>query len=154
MKDLFLLVDAFCEAYDRVYHPVAKGDPPPFQPRDGMTFCNQGVWYVVEKFGYRGFSGLTANQMIDVMRSSLDWRPLPMEEAQNHANQGSVVVAGLQDHPHGHVCVVRPGHPGTSGKWGRPVPKVANIGAQNFIARGVNYVFKDPPEFFVLAASL
>lgn len=140
MPDLYQLIDACCEAYDN----------PQFKPRGGMTFCNQAVRSIAEKMGYQGFKSMLANQMVALMRSSPYWLAIKLDQAQGMANHGHLVIAGLQDEPHGHVVVVRPGIAGFSGKWGTAAPKVINIGADNFIANGLNWAFKRKPEVFLL----
>ncbi|MBI4395867.1 MAG: hypothetical protein HY548_02145 [Elusimicrobia bacterium] len=139
MPDLYRLIDAFCEAYDN----------PHFKPRQGMTFCNQAVQAVSERMGYKKFKSLLANRMVALMRSSSEWVRIPIDEAQSYANEGHLVVAGQQDQPHGHVVVVRPGVAEISRKWGGPVPKVINVGADNFIGKGLNWAFKEKPEVFL-----
>jgi predicted transcriptional regulator len=139
-EQLFRLVDACCEAYDN----------PAFQPKDGVTYCNQAVQYVAEKMNYTRFNSKLANQIVQLMEEAEEWREIPIKEAQINANQGRFVVAGLEENPHGHVVVVRPGLMGTSGKWGIQVPKVLNVGKENFIAKGLNWAFREKPKVFVL----
>jgi len=128
------LLDACCEAYDS------------FQtPKDGHTFCNFAVDHILMRMGYDDMKNsdgtpMLANQMVDFMTRSLDWEEVRMDEAQNLANVGEVVVAGKAEEGHGHVVVVRPGTAEHSGKWG-PVPKCCNVGAHSWIGRGVNYAF-------------
>lgn len=140
MPDLYRLIDACCEAYDN----------PQFKPRGGMTFCNQAVRFIAERLGYQGFKSMLANQMVAFMRSSPAWLPIQLDQAQGYANQGRLVVAGLQDQPHGHVTLVRPGVADFSGKWKTAAPKVINIGADNFIGKGLNWAFQKKPEVFLL----
>lgn len=140
MPNLYRLIDACCEVYDN----------PQFKPRGGMTFCNQAVRFIAEKMGYRGFRSMLANQMVAHMKSSPDWLAIKLDQAQIYANQGHLVVAGLQDQPHGHVAVIRPGVADFSGKWESAAPKVVNVGADNFIGKGLNWAFKQKPEVFLL----
>lgn len=134
----FQLIDACCEAYDNKN----------FIPKDGETHCNQAVAGICDKYGYPKFRLLLANEMIDLMRSGPEWAPVSIEEAQNLANQGKLVVAGRKDEPHGHVAVVRPGVPDYSPKWGCLTPKVVNIGAENFIDKSLSWIFREKPEVF------
>jgi hypothetical protein len=136
---LFRLIDACCEAYDN----------PAFEPRQGMTFCNQAVHSICEKMGYSKFKSLLANQMVALMKKSGEWKSIPMKDAQRLANEGCLVIAAIEARPHGHVAVIRPGLSGHSGKWNMAVPKVINVGAQNFIAKGLNWAFHEIPEIFV-----
>lgn len=140
MEDnLPLLIDAICEVYDN----------PNFKPRSGMTFCNMAVQYICEKMGYKKFDGMVANEMIQTMKTSLEWGPIKIEDAQDYTNQGRLVVAGMQDNPHGHVVIIRPGVSDYSAKWGCKSPKVINIGTDNFIGKGLSWVFRDKPEVFL-----
>jgi hypothetical protein len=140
MPDAFRLLDACCAAYDN----------PIFKPSGGKTFCNQAVMYIAKSLGYGGFQAdCDANRIISIMETSAEWQIIPMSEAQPAANRGNLVIACRRDIPHGHVAVVRPGYATTSGKWGPGIPRVVNIGATNFIDKGVNYAFQDPPDFYV-----
>jgi hypothetical protein len=160
MRNLIGLFDAICDAYDR-------ND---FKPNsDGSTHCNQAVQAIAAAaFTYNGFRGMNADQMMTFLVGNQDWLPIAMEQAQDQANNGSLVVAGLTStelgQGHGHVVVIRPGLTVDSGKWGM-VPRCVNIGASDFIARaqtgpitgspvGVNDAFIPKPKFYVLRSSL
>lgn len=161
VRDVLTLIDAICDAYDNQA----------FAPhQDGTTFCNEGVNSVATAMGYKGFAGMNADQIVAFMAASPDWSPVPLEQAQELANQGSLLVAGLDsktlEQAHGHVAVIRPGRPVYSGKWNTNVcPRVLNIGAENFIARakkgpltnqpaGVNESFQPLPKIYVWRDSL
>jgi hypothetical protein len=141
--DVFRLIDACCEAYDN----------PAYQPRSGMTFCNQAVQFVAEKMGFTGFQSMMANEMVALMKNSPEWTVIPLEEAQARANQGHLTIAGMQEQPHGHVAVIRPGLETYSDKWAMSVPKVINVGSTNFIGKGLGWSFRDKPEVFVWTGS-
>src|ERR1044071_1114690 len=98
MPSIFTLIDSACEAYDN----------PNFR-KPGATWCNLATQYVCEKMGYTKFSGMVANEMVQLMRDSKEWEAIPIGSAQAFANSGMLVISGAQDHPHGHVVVVRPG---------------------------------------------
>lgn len=140
--DLFTLIEACCSAYDN----------PSFKPRGGVTFCNQAVQFIASEMGYKGFKPtLNANAMIIYMMGAAEWLPVEMGSAQRLANTGVLVIACQQAQPHGHVAVIRPGVEGRSAKWKNALtPKVMNIGGENSIAKGVNFVFEDIPKFFAL----
>lgn len=159
LKNLIGLFDAVCDVYDRT----------DFKPRaDGETFCNQAVHAVASAaFKYNGFYNLKADEIVETMDGD-DWVVIDIIVAQQYANAGSLVVAGLRSsdlgQAHGHVVVIRPGIPCDSGKWG-PVPRCLNIGANDFLARGqtgaltgmsvgVNEAFIPKPKFYVLRSSL
>jgi len=136
---LFRLIDACCEAYDN----------PAFKPHDGITFCNQAVWFISERMGYSKFKPRLANEMVDLMKSSDEWSLVAIEEAQSYANQGRLVIAGMRADHHGHVVVIRPGLAGISGRWKITVPKVVNVGSENFIGKSVNWAFQEKPEVYL-----
>ena len=138
-NDLFVLIDAIAEAYDN----------PNYKPKSGITHCNQGVQYICEKMGYNKFDGMLANEMVNTMRASLEWAIIKVEDAQGYANEGRLVIAGQQNEPHGHVVIIRPGVADHSAKWGVLSPKVVNIGADNFLDKGLAWVFRDKPEVFL-----
>lgn len=160
MRNLIGLIDAVCDTYDRS----------DFKPNpDGSTHCNQAVNAIaLVAFNYNGLRGMMADEIVVFMAASSDWAALDMSAAQDNANNGSLVIAGLigtdLGQAHGHVVVIRPGRPCDSGKWGA-VPRCVNIGASDFLARalsgvltnmavGVNEAFIPKPKFFVLRSSL
>ena len=159
VRNVITLIDAICDAYDRNdYRPGP----------DGSTHCNQAVTAVAEAMGCKDFDNKSADQIMGFMETNPNWSPVPMEKAQDLANQGSLLVAGLEskalDSPHGHVVVIRPGHPCQSGKWGA-TPRCLNIGKSDFIARaqtgpltmmpvGINDAFIPLPKIYVWRDSL
>jgi hypothetical protein len=143
LKDVFGLLDC-------IFAPLCR---PEYQPADGQTHCNQYVAEVCEAYGYKGMNGLLANEMIALLSSSPNWSEVPMDKCQELANNGTLVVAGLRAEPHGHVVVICPGKPKTSGRWGT-VPSCANVGKQIFIGKGVNWAFSDLPKFYAWRSSL
>jgi hypothetical protein len=158
MRDLITLIDSICEAYDR----------PDFQPKDGTTFCNMAVTMIADTMGCKDLDFKTADEIIAFIANNPDWNEMDMSRVQDLANQGSLVVAGLDSEAlkqeHGHVVVIRPGKLVYSGKWG-PTPRCLNIGAENFLARakkgpltamscGVNEAFVEKPKFWVWRPSL
>ena len=159
MKDLLTLTDSIFDVYDnQAYLPLPNG----------MTFCNLGVTAIAVAMGCNDFYGKTADEIITFVETSKNWSPIAFEAAQDTANNGSLVVAGLDSkvlgQAHGHVCVIRPGKVCYSGKWGK-TPRVMNIGAENFVARakkgpltnqpaGLNEAFVEMPKIFVWRPSL
>lgn len=140
MKNIAVLMDAICEAYD-------NGD---WKPKDGVTFCNYSVQYVANKFGYARFAGKLANEMIDILNNDKRWCKLSANEAAQCAAAGVLVIAARKDTPHGHVCIVRPGTTEFSGHWQENAPKVMNMGKNCFIDKGANFAFQDKPDYFAL----
>lgn len=145
MKNLAVLVDAICEAYDQVWL-----DDKPFAPKDGVTHCNEAVQYVAKKFGYERFTGKLANEMIDIINNDKNWVKVAPQEAAERACEGRLVLAAQKAVPHGHVCIVRPGTLETSAKWQQKAPKVLNVGKDCFISKGANFAFRDKPDYFSL----
>ncbi len=160
-RDVIFLIDAICDAYDnQAFQPLA----------DGTTFCNQGVIYVSEAMGCKDFAGKNADEIVAFLSSDPNWSLVPMEKAQELANAGSLLVAGLDSktlgQSHGHVVIVRPGKPVYSGKWNTSLcPRVLNIGQENFLARakkgpltnqpaGLNEAFQPLPKIWAWRPSL
>lgn len=158
MRDLITLIDTICEAYDR----------PDLQPKDGVTHCNEAVSMIADAMGCKELDLKSADEICEYMENNLDWQKIDIKQAQDMANQGSLVIAGLDSkalgQEHGHVVVIRPGKAVFSGKWGL-TPRCLNIGAENFIARakrgpltamscGVNEAFQPLPLFYVWRPSL
>jgi hypothetical protein len=145
MKNLAVLVDAICEAYDKAW--LADR---PFAPRDGETFCNEAVQYVAAKMGYDRFEGKLANEIVDTLNNDKRWAKVDSNEAAERASEGRLVLAGRKDQPHGHVCIVRPGTLEMSGHWKENAPKVMNIGKDCFLSKGANFAFQEKPDYFSL----
>lgn len=144
MKDLYLLLDLIHTSYCR----------PEFMPNpDGTTHCNQFVSEVAAGLGFKGFEGLLANDIVDLMTSHDQWSETALNKAQELANLGTLVVAGIKEVGHGHVNIVVPGREKTSGRWGQ-VPSVANVGKENFIGRGLNWAFSNPPKLWAYRPTL
>lgn len=137
MKDLYSLLDAIHEAFSR----------PEYAPHDGVTHCNQFCHEVVSAIGFKGFEGLMANQMIDILGGSDQWSEVAIEKVQDMANAGSLIVLGTHGEPHGHVAIACPGKSKISGRWGQG-PMVASVGKQNMI-RAWNWVFSDSPKAWI-----
>lgn len=143
MKNLPLLLDAICEAYNN----------PSFLPREGKTYCNMASNSIALKMGCGDLAGRVANDIYDYMSASPNWSETPFDKAQFLANQGTLVFAARKDSPHGHICVVMPGNEKFSGKWGK-VPTVMNIGKDVFIGKGVSWAFSELPKFYSWRPSL
>ena len=143
MKDILMLLDA-------IHLPLCR---PEYQPKEGVTHCNQYINEVCQAFGWKGFEGLLANQIVDLMASNDAWSEVSMDKCQFLSNQGTLIVAGIKEEGHGHVCVVVPGKEKTSGRWGQ-VPSIANVGKEVFIGKGLSYGFSSMPKFWALRSTL
>lgn len=137
MKDKLLLIDS-------IHLPLCR---PEYVPTEGVTHCNQYVAEVCSLYGFRGLGGLFANEIIEVLDKHDQWNRVPMERAQDMANDGTLIVAGYQGNPHGHVNIICPGSEKTSGRWGK-VPSVANVGKEIFIGKGINWAFSTFPNLW------
>lgn len=145
MKNLPRLLSACYEGINNVE----------FRPtQDGRTFCNEFVNSVAVWMGYQDFEKMLANAMIDHMSSSPDWSVTPLEKAQFLANTGSLLIAGLKDEPHGHVCVIAPGLETRSIHWSMSVPVCANVGKDVFIGKGLSWAFRQVPMIYAWRQSL
>jgi hypothetical protein len=158
VDDLALkLTDAVDEAYDN--HHETQPIPGSTELR---TFCNEAVFDVLQRMGSNELKdsdgkAMMADQMIDAMsRSPQTWQEIDMEAAQDFANAGRVVVAGMTStqlaERHGHVVVCRPGLPDYSAKWQGKAPKVCHCGFHPWIGRGAEYAFPgmQRPQFWML----
>ena len=110
---------------------------PAWEPRGGTTYCNRAVSFIAQGMGYFGFiNDQLANEMISSMASNPAWREEhDFGRIEALAMRGALIIFGLQDHPHGHVCVAFPAKAEDSGTWGGKVPMVCNIGKSNGIIR-------------------
>lgn len=144
MKDPYLLLDLIHTSYSR----------PEFMPNpDGTTHCNQFVAEVAAGLGFKGLEGLIANEIVDLIASHDQWSETPLNKAQELANGGTLIIAGIKEAGHGHVNIVVPGREKTSGRWGQ-VPSVANVGKENFIGRGMNWGFSNMPKLWAYRPTL
>lgn len=159
MRNLIRLIDAVCDTYDR-------RDLQPLP--DGTTFCNVSVAAITEAMGCKDLALKTADEIVAFVSDSPDWSIVAFEKAQDMANQGTLLIAGL-DSPslkqaHGHVVVIRPGIACWSGKWG-PTPRCLNVGAEMFLSRakkgpltamacGLNEAFVEMPKIWAWRPSL
>ena len=122
--------------------------------RNGETYCNMAVDDVAKRIGYDGLGGMYANDMYDFMMENDSWftyLPSGYEEYEKLMIRGYLVVASQKGKTHGHVVVCTPGLFVKSPKWGNiEVPKCMNIGTSYTLDKGVNWAFKDPPDYFIL----
>jgi len=86
---------------------------------------------VANAMGHPELNGKLANQQVDYMDKN--WEAVDAKTAQERANNGDLVVAGLSDNPHGHTSIVVPGD-GAVKPDGRFYPNVEG-GAMNKWAR-------------------
>lgn len=143
MKDSLSLLDA-------IHAPLCRLE---YQPKEGVTHCSGYVAEVAGIMGFKDLDMLLANEIVTRISQNPQWSEIPMEKAQDLANGGSLIVAGVIEEPHGHVVIVCPGKIKNSGRWGN-VPTVANVGKEVWIGKGVNWAFSSMPKFWVWRKTL
>jgi hypothetical protein len=103
--------------------------------------CNRGVSKAFEEVTEsKELNGKTANQIVDYMESSNDFEPVEVDEVQNLADDGTVVIAGKKEDKNGHVALAVPGEKVNSTSWGGDVPVVMDTGYKKRTSKqGINY---------------
>ncbi len=91
-------------------------------------YCHQSVAHVTERLRIAGLGGKPADQQVAYMRQN--WTTIDARAAQERANQGDVVVAGLADAGMAHTAIVTPG-PGSTKLDGAFYPNVTCGGPTN-----------------------
>ena len=124
-------------------------EDPDLIAREDKTYCNVFVQRVCLDYGYAGLKDRTANSIYDFCSNSEDFVKIGMDDAYKYSTDGMLCIAALKSTPHGHVAIVYPDLKVFSGKWNMEVPRVASVGTKNGIM-GVNYAFKDKPDYFLL----
>src|SRR5689334_11151763 len=71
------------------------------------SYCHQSVAHVTDRLGIAGLGSKPADQQVAYMRQN--WTTIDAKSAQDQANQGFVVVAGLADAGMAHTAIVTPG---------------------------------------------
>ena len=110
---------------------------PTYQPNQpsnpGATFCNFATCDISKAVGapmkdlYRGNRYALANEAAQQLANSSEWHEVLPKDAQNLANQGTLVI-GVQPNGHGHMATVRPETmPGVAASLGQ-APIVNNVG--------------------------
>lgn len=78
--------------------------------------CSHAVWHVIK--GYLPTQPyLTANALVTTLFTDPRWQEVQVFEVGRLANEGVLVVGGIIEHNHGHVIVVYPGPPKSSGGY-------------------------------------
>ena len=71
--------------------------------------CSHAVWHVIRLYK-PDQPYMQANNLVSYLSKGVDWREVPLSDLSRLANQGVLIVGGLQEHGHGHVIVVYPGY--------------------------------------------
>jgi hypothetical protein len=127
---------------------------------DGTTFCNVSTQDVLLKMGYAALEGLNADEMYAKIVSSPDWLIKPMADCQALVNAGTIILGILPSYKlgqaHGHVNSCTTGQEDYSGHWDAKTPLCCNLGRAGtcFRAKGENWAFQMPPEFYALISTL
>ena len=130
-----------------------------FKPRDGKTFCNEGLNSTLKQLGvpveeagvaHKSGCALTANVIAKNLAASAKeengyWMEVDPKKAQEYANNGLPVVGTqAKKKGHGHVSTVRPGYEPSEN------PMINNIGKTNKVMRE-NHSFSNsvPVHYYV-----
>ncbi len=127
----------------RAMHVMDDPTLKPGFPKKGTTHCNQAVDKYARQFGYKGFTGLTADKMNKLMSNPKSgWRKVSEAEAIKAAKAGKLTLESVPasaKHAHGHVAaVVGEFAPGKAG--------IAQAGSANYEWGGWR---REKADFFV-----
>lgn len=149
---------AWQSKYPEIYHKLmgyftcyGAGDP---------VACNvfvaraaEGV-YGVSDFKRPDGTYLTANKIMDFVKTNNSWSKLGMASDQSVLNdaaagaQDHLIIAVMSDQPHGHVALVLPGDPMHSGNWKLKVPNSASAFLDRvdraYVYCRLSWAFQDP----------
>ncbi|MSM40774.1 MAG: hypothetical protein GJT30_14250 [Geobacter sp.] len=121
-----------------------------YQPRGDTTYCNVGVSSIEKEGGNYDYVGLNANQIVMKLQNKRYAKEIKPEEAVVYAKKGITVIAGVTAKGHGHVAVVAPMDMGRSGSWGKNVPYIFNVGAENGVMKTSEaFSSKNQPRYYV-----
>lgn len=154
MKDRELLIRTQDSVWD------SQAFMPTYDNGLETTYCNMAVRAVFSAFKYRGFDGMTADEIMAFVRQSQNFARQKLEDGQFLANTGVLVIAGLTSaqlgQPHGHVCTLTPGVAEWSGHWDAKAPACFSIGKKEicFRSKGVNWAFVPVPELWAWKPSM
>lgn len=70
--------------------------------------CSHAVWHVVRAYKHDQ-PYMQANALVAHASRSTEWAEVRLSDVSGLANQGVLVIGGLQEEGHGHVIVVYPG---------------------------------------------
>lgn len=117
------------------------------------TFCNMFVRdCVTDLCGKDLFKNKMANDIYDYLKDNATKLPSSFEGKMFYSGDKmfSLVIAAVKGKVHGHVAIIMPEKYVYAPKWKQWCPKCANIGKENLWEVGVNFCFKDIPDYFSL----
>ena len=114
-----------------------------------QTYCSHGVRYIERTGGNNDYSGMRANDIINMLSNPQYGTQISAEEAVAYAKKGVTVIAGIQDQPSGHVAIVAPADLTKNKKWGS-MPSVFNVGKVNGVMP-INESFRlnNRPKYYI-----
>ena len=132
---------------------------PAFQPKNGVTHCNQAVNQVASAVGCLEFVGLMADEIYQTMvtNASGKWAKLGGSDATIWALSNGLAIAAMPSQrlgeAHGHVAVIYPQGMEGSASLGHDVPLVANVGKTVGVMKssGAFPVAKGEADYFTYA---
>lgn len=125
---------------------------PVYQPRNGLTYCNLAVQAWARSWDYKPFDGKLANQMSEIMQSSVLWVPVSPRAAMEAAFMCRMVVAHTQAQPHGHVAAVLPIRDFQPDGMTWAEVTVLSMGKTPLVGAKASRAFKSEPMFHTYAA--
>lgn len=78
--------------------------------------CSHAVWYVIKHYKTEQ-KWMNANELVDHVDRSPDWKEVDIREVSELASSGILVIGGAKEEIHGHVIVVFPGKSKQSGGY-------------------------------------
>jgi hypothetical protein len=108
------------------------------------TYCNLFVGDICREFNFN-FNNACANDMIEVIENAHDFENAYLDLEKINFDD-YIYLAYQKGEEHGHICPIIIGGFVYSNKWNRRIPRVANIGATNFIGKGLSWAFEDMPK--------
>jgi hypothetical protein len=132
---------------------------PAFQPKNGVTHCNEAVNQVASAVGCLEFVGLMADEIYQTMvtNASGKWAKLDGSDATIWALSNGLAIAAMPSQrlgeAHGHVAVIYPQGMEGSASLGHDVPLVANVGKTVGVMKssGAFPVAKGEADYFTYA---
>lgn len=78
--------------------------------------CSHAVWHVIKQYK-SDQNYMIANDLVDHLARSSDWKEVQLSELSKLASDGVLVVGGLKGKTYGHVIAIYPGQEKTKGGY-------------------------------------